>query len=303
MFNRHPRLKRFLIALLTLLLLLALAYLAARLLARPAPAHAWFEPRSGEHQTLVLAHQGGENLWPNNTLYAFQGAVALGADVLDTDMHRTSDGVLVLMHAETVDRTTDSTGAIRELTLEQIKLLDAGYRFSLDGDQTFPYRGQGLTVPALEELFQAFPDMRFGIEIKQTDPLPTAQDFCTLIRQHQMQDQVLVSSFRQENMDAFRQECPEVATSATEDEVRAFYIFYRLGLADLFSPHYHALQVPESSGDILLLTPQFVRAAQRRGLAVIPWTIDEIEDLQRILALGVEGINTNNPDRLLDLLK
>lgn len=288
---------------LALLGVLIAAIALGLLLARPAPAHPWFTPRAGEHTPLVFAHQGGENLWPSNTLLAFQNSAELGADVLDTDMHMTRDGALVLMHDQTVDRTTDGAGAIRDLTLAEIKRLDAGYDFSLDGGQTFPFRGQGLTVPTLEELFQAFPEKRFGIEIKQTEPAPTAKEFCRVIRQHNMEDQVLVSSFRQANMDAFRAECPEVATSATEDEVRVFYVLFRLGLTGLLTPNYASLQVPESSGGIFLLSPDFVRAAQARGLAVQPWTINETEDLQRILALGVDGINTDNPDRLLELLK
>ncbi len=301
--NKPSFWQRFSRAVLILIGVLALAYLIARVLARPAPAHAWFTPRPGEYQPLVFAHQGGENLWPSNTLFAFDQAVALGVDVLDTDMHMTRDGVLVLMHDETVDRTTNGAGAIRDLTLAEIKQLDAGYHFSLDGGQTFPYRGQGLTVPTLEELFQAYPQLRFGIEIKQTEPVATAQRFCALMREYDMQDQVLASSFRQANMDAFRQECPEVATSATEDEVRLFYVLFRLGLSDTLTPNYNSFQVPETSGSIHILTPAFVAAAHRRGLAVQPWTINEVADLQRILALGVDGINTDNPDRLLDLLK
>ena len=236
-------------------------------------------------------------------MFAFKNAAAMGADVLDTDMHMTGDGVLVLMHDQTVDRTTNGTGALRDLTLAQVKQFDAGYRFSTDEGKTFPYRGQGLTVPALDELFQAYPDKRFGIEIKQTEPVSTAQRFCAVIRQHKMQDKVLVSSFRQANMDAFRRECPEIATSATENEVRLFYVLLRLGLADVLTPNYNSFQVPEESGGIHILTPQFVAAAHRRGLAVQPWTINETADLSRILALGVDGINTDNPDRLFALLK
>ena len=282
---------------------LLIAYLIARVIARPAPAHPWFAPRPGENQPLVFAHQGAENLWPSNTMFAFKNAAAMGADVLDTDMHMTGDGVLVLMHDQTVDRTTNGAGALRDLTLAQVKQFDAGYRFSTDEGKTFPYRGQGLTVPTLEELFQAYPDKRFGIEIKQTEPAATAQRFCAVIRQYKMQDKVLVSSFRQANMDAFRRECPEIATSATENEVRLFYVLLRLGLADVLTPNYNSFQVPEESGGIHILTPQFVAAAHRRGLAVQPWTINETADLSRILALGVDGINTDNPDRLFALLK
>ena len=301
--NRKTSPKRVGLIVLLVIGVLLIAYLVARLIAKPAPAHPWFAPRAGDHKPLVFAHQGAENLWPSNTQFAFQHAYDLGADVLDMDMHMTKDGVLVLMHDQTVDRTTDGTGAIRDLTLDEIKKLDAGYRFTTDDGKTYPYRGQGLTVPTLAELFKAFPDKRFGIEIKQTDPIPTAQRFCALIRQHKMQDSVLVSSFRQENMDAFRVECPEVATSATEKEVRLFYVLFRLGLSDLLTPNHNSFQVPEKSGGIHLLTPRFVAAAHRRGLPIQPWTINETEDLRRILALGVDGINTDNPDRLLPLLK
>jgi glycerophosphoryl diester phosphodiesterase len=236
-------------------------------------------------------------------MYAFEQSAALGADVLDMDMHRTKDGVLVLMHDRTVDRTTNGSGSISDLTLAEIKQLDAGYRFTPDNGKTFPYRGKGLTVPTLEELFQAFPEKRFGIEIKDGDPGSMAQAFCALIRQYGMEKSVLVSSFSEELMDPFRRECPQVATSATQKEVTTFYILFRLGLVDTLTPKYASLQVPEESGGIYLLTQQFVNAAHRRGLTVIPWTINEEADLVRILALGVDGINTDNPDRLLDLIK
>ena len=118
-----------------------------------------------------------------------------------------------------------------------------------------------------------------------------------------MQDRVLVSSFRQANMDAFRTECPEGATSATEDEVKLFFVLSSLGLSAAYTPSYHSLQVPEESSGFTLLTPQFIANAHARGLAVQPWTINETEDLQRMLALGVDGINTDYPDRLLTLIK
>ena len=301
--ERRNRFRDFGWILLAVAVVLGLVYLVAHLLASPAPAHPWFDPRPGYNQPLVMAHQGSENLWPSNTMLEFENSVALGVDVIDTDMHITRDGALVLIHDTTVDRTTNGTGAVRDLTLAEIKQFDAGYVFTLDDGATYPYRGQGLTIPTLEELFEAFPGMRLGIEIKQADPIPTAEKFCTTIRQYGMQDHVLVSSFRQPNMDAFREACPEVATSATEGEVRLFFILFRLGLVDVLTPKYHSLQVPERSGGIHLLTQGFVNAAHRRGLVVQPWTINELEDLQRILALGVDAINTDNPDRLLGLIR
>jgi glycerophosphoryl diester phosphodiesterase len=125
-------LKRIGQVLLIIVPVLALAYVVARHLARPAPAHPWFAPRPRDHDPLVFAHQGGANLWPSNTMLAFQNSAQIGADVLDTDMHMTRDGVLVLMHDDTVDRTTNGSGAIRDLTLAELKKLDAGYWFTTD---------------------------------------------------------------------------------------------------------------------------------------------------------------------------
>jgi glycerophosphoryl diester phosphodiesterase len=296
-------LKRIGVGLLGLIAIIAVVYLIVASNAKPIAPHPWFTSRLGDHQPLIFAHQGAENLWPSNTMYAFQHSVDLGVDVLDTDMHMTKDGVLVLMHDETIDRTTNGHGAIRDLTFDQIKQFDAGYNFTLDDSQTFPYRGQGITVPTLEELFKAFPDKRFGIEIKQTDPIPTAQRFCALIRQYTMQSSVLISSFHQENMDAFRKECPEVATSATQDEVTVFFVLNIFGMTPALTPNYNSLQVPEEFSVFTVLTPQFVSAAHARGLAVQPWTIDEADDLKHVLSLNVDGINTDNPDRLLSLIK
>ena len=281
--------------------LLLAAYVLLALTARPAPPHPWFTPRRGEHTPLVFAHQGGGGIRPENTLAALRHAADIGADVLDSDMHLTRDGVLVLMHDDTVDRTTNGHGLVADLTLAEVKALDAGYRFSADGGQTFPYRGQGLTVPTVEEAFQAFPDRRFGLEIKDS-PAGTPEAFCALVRRYNMGDKVLVSSFSSASMDAFRRACPEVATSATQNEVLPLYILSLLHLERVLTPAYNSLQVPEVSGGIHVLTPRFLDAARNRNLPVQPWTINAVEDMQRLLALNVAAINTDYPDRLLALL-
>ena len=295
-------LRRLGFTLIIIMVLLLAAYVVLTLVARPAPAHPWFAARPGEHTPLVFAHQGGGGIRPENTLEALRHAADIGADVLDSDMHLTRDGVLVLMHDDTVDRTTDGRGPVADLTLAEIKALDAGYTFTTDGGQTFPYRGQGLTVPTVEEVFQAFPNMRMGLEIKDS-PAGTPEAFCVLVRRYHMADKVLVSSFGSDSMTAFRRACPEVATSATQNEVLLFYVLSRLSLERVLTPAYNSLQVPEVSGGIHVLTPRFLDAAQNRNLPVQPWTIDEVEDMRRILAMHVEAINTDYPDRLLSLLK
>ncbi len=288
-------------ALLLAAALLLIAYASARALARPAAPHPWTTWSAAQRQPLVFAHQGGEGIRPSNTMLAFDHAAALGADVLDADMHITQDGVLVLMHDETVDRTTDGSGAIRALTFAQIQALNAAHRFSTDGGSTFPFRAERAQAPTLEDLFQAYPGKRFGIEIKQAPP-EIALPFCALIRKHSLQDKVLVSSFRQENMDAFRRACPEVATSATQNEATVFVILGMLRLEQVLSPAYQSLQVPERNSGIDVLTPRLIAAARNRNLLVQPWTINSETDLRRVAALGVDGINTDFPDRLLSIL-
>ena len=133
---------------------------------------------------LVFAHRGGGGLYPENTLGAFADSAKLGADVLELDVRATSDGKIVVLHDAAVDRTTDGHGKISEMPLAAVKKLDAGYPFTTDGGQTFPFRGKGVVVPTLDEIFTAFPEMTFNIEPKQETPSIIAP-LCGLIRQHQ----------------------------------------------------------------------------------------------------------------------
>jgi glycerophosphoryl diester phosphodiesterase len=276
-----------------------IVYAVMALLARPAGEYPFFS--QFEPGPLVMAHRGGKGLWPENTLYAFEQAVAMGVDVLEMDMHSTADGVLVLMHDDTVDRTTDGTGPVNALTLEELKALDAGYRWSSDEGQTFTYRGKGIAVPTVEEVFVAFPTMPMNIEIKQAEPSIT-KPFCQLIREYGMVDKVLVASFREETIEEFRRECPEVATSTSESEVTVLFVLSKIYLDATYSPAAQAVQVPEYRSDLHVLTPRLVDAAHSRGLDVHAWTINDVDDMQRLVALGVDGLITDYPDRLMDLL-
>jgi len=225
----------------------------------------------------------------------------MGVDVLELDIHSTSDGTLVVHHDAAVDRTTDGRGRVNELTLEAIKKLDAGYLFSLDSGQTFPFRGQKITVPTLREIFDALPKMTFNIEPKQHTP-SIVKPLCSLIRERKMIDKTIVGSFNQTTIDDFRRECPEVATSASPSEVSRFLALSKAGLGDSYSPPMQALQVPENLGSLQVVSKEFVETAHRRNLKVHVWTINETADMQRLIEMGVDGIMTDYPDRLLKLL-
>ena len=279
--------------------LLAFILLVVRLTSKQAPEHPYYS--DDLNYPLVIAHQGGDGVWPGETMLAYQNSVDLGVDVLEMDIHITKDGELILMHDETVDRTTDGTGEIESMTLEELKKLDAAYDWSPDEGQTFPYRGQGIQIATLEEVFQAFPDKHMTIEIKKTNT-SMAKPFCDLIRENNMQDKVLVASFHDDRLKEFRAECPEVATSSAKNETTVFVLLTKAYLGGLYSPKFYSLQVPEVSGGITVMTPAFVRTAHARNLAVEPWTINDAETMRKLIDWGVDGIITDRPDIMMEVL-
>lgn len=274
------------------------AYAAVTLLARPAPPHPYF---TGERAGVqVIAHRGGAALRPEATLEAFAHASALGADILEMDVRATVDGAIVVLHDATVDRTTDGSGPVAELALENLRELDAGYRWSPDGGRTHPWRGKGLRVPTLEEVLAHLPRARVVVEMKVRTP-EFAQALCRRARAAGAAQRLLVASFDHATLRAFRQSCPEVATSMSSREVQAFWLLARLRLAGVSSPDAFAVQVPERLGDLEVLTPSLVAAARTRNLRVHAWTVNEEAEMRRLIGLGVDGIMTDWPDRLVAL--
>jgi glycerophosphoryl diester phosphodiesterase len=254
---------------------------------------------------LVIAHQGGDGIRPGDTMSAFENAVQIGADVLEMDAHITRDGQIVLMHDEKVDRTTNGTGLIEDLTLDQLKQLDAAYKWSNDDGKTFSYRGHGILVPTLEELFQKFPQMRYVIEIKLTEN-PIEKPLCELIRKHNMQDKVVIASFHDVAMQNFRKTCPEVATSASKGEVTKFVLLGKVFLSGMVAPQYQSIQPPYDPAESLnipIMTKRFIREAHAKNLAVEPWTVDDPTLMKQYIQWGVDGIMTDRPDLMIQVLK
>lgn len=245
---------------------------------------------------MLFAHQGGEGEWPNNTLFALENSERLGADVLDVDVHLSKDGQLVLCHDPTLDRTTDATGPITGRTAAELKNVDAGYRFTTDKGRTYPYRGQHIGIPTLEECFQRFPGKRFGVEIKPDDPRAVTE----LLRLSKAySNPIVLSSFHDDLMRDARK--AGMATSATPGEVRVFLVLSTLHLESLFSPPYEALQVPREHKGTRVLSARLVEAAHARGVAVVPWTLNTASDIQEAWQLLVEGVNTDFPSLYLAL--
>ncbi|MBW2656795.1 MAG: glycerophosphodiester phosphodiesterase [Deltaproteobacteria bacterium] len=288
---------KFIKALLGLFLIFFVIYGILYALARPIPDHPYFKP----DKFLAIAHRGGRSLGPENTLYTFKRAVELGTNVLEMDLQTTSDGALVILHDRKVDRTTNGTGAVDGFTLSDLKKLDAGFRWSPENSKSYPMRNKGVTIPTLTEVFKDFPDTRINIEIKSSQ-VNTIQNLCRSIRDNRMSQKVMVACFDAGKLGEFRSICPEVATSAGASEAAIFYWLQWANLESAYSPNAQALQVPETYGDHRIATRRFVDAAHARNMRVHVWTVNQVEAMQRLIDLGVDGIMTDYPERLVKIL-
>ena len=284
-----------------IILMLILIVLALNLLAQPAADYPFFH--QFDQYPLVIAHSDdvGYGIAPGDTLLFFEKAADLGVDVLEMNVQLTADGNIILMHDDTVDGTTNGSGKVSEMTLDEIKELEVGFNWSQDDGETYPYRGAGLRVPTIDEVFQAFPDYPMNIEIK-AESTQAGEQLCAKIQEYNMTDKVLVASSRDEALVAFRNACPDVATSANRGEVTQFVLLSYALWANPAQPAYQALQVPEKSSGILIMRPGFVNAAHRRNVQVHVWTIDDPQEMQRYLDMGVDAILTNKPAVLMEML-
>lgn len=249
----------------------------------------------------ILAHGAGMGLGPRNTIETAYASLTEGATVIELDIRETTYGEIVVIHDETVTSLTGISGAVAEMTLSELQALDAGSEFTAP-DGTHPYRNKGVRVPTLMEMFIAIPDSRYVIEIKPADsPIPGW--LCKTIRGQGLGNRVIVGSFHDSALNEFRATCPEIATSMASNEVRAFVYLQKLGLWRLAPTPGQALQVPEEAAGIRIVTPGFIAAAHARGLAVHVWTVNDPDDMRRLIHMGVDGIITDYPGRLAAVLE
>lgn len=250
-----------------------------------------------------VAHRGASARVPENTLDAFETALEIGAGGLELDVHMTRDGRLIVIHDGTVDRTTDGTGAIAGMTLAEIKALDAGYWFSVDGGSTHPYRGFGLRIPELVEVYKEFPDTPVNIEIKATQP-GIEEAAMRHIRDAGAEGRTIVAASSHEVMVRFRlASAGQVPTAASAWEVRVFYILSGLFLEGWLYPVYTALQAPDNYRGAPVVTRRFIQAAHGRGVRVDVWTINDPSEMHCLLDLGADTIMTDRPDVLAEILE
>ena len=249
-----------------------------------------------------IAHRGGIGLGPENTIITFKKAIEVGADILEMDIHSTSDSILVLLHDHKVNRTTNGNGYVWDYNYKKLKHLNAGYYWTNDDSITFPFRKLKIKIPALEEIFAIFNNFRLNIEIKQNESnIPHI--LCNMIYKYEMQNNVLIGSFIDEILNNFREECPNIATSSGINETKLFYGLNYLYLDFLYSPSLDVFEVPEYFKNTQVLTEKFIKGSHNKNIPIYVRTINEVNEMKRLIQLGVDGIITDYPDKLSKILK
>jgi glycerophosphoryl diester phosphodiesterase len=246
---------------------------------------------------VAIAHRGSRELWPENTMDAFSEAVALGFRHLETDLRLTADGVLVCIHDSTVDRTTEDTGPVSRFRHADLARLDAGYRHAGSGGHDF--RGRGVKVPTLEEAVLSFPDAAFIVDLKEEAVI---EPLARLIHRLDLHDRLIVGSFSDARITAFRAASRgRVATSTGSAASRNWLMASRLGRGVPGAAS--ALQLPRRSRGVRVIDRRLVEAAHLRGLQVHVWTINDPVEMAELLDLGVDGLITDRPDLLKQVLE
>jgi len=240
----------------------------------------------------VFAHRGGADLGPENTIAAFDLGIQAGAGGLELDVQVSADGVAVVHHDSTLDRTTNASGPIARMTADELARVDAGFRFERDG--AFPFRGVGIGVPTLFEVLRRYRGTAIIVEIKGRTAR-AGEIVAQEIRRADACEAVCVAGVARASTRAARRALPRVAASACQSEVRL--ALYRSWLrCPVRRASYQVYQVPEiASGGTRIVSPRFVRDAHAGGCAVQVWTVDEEADMRRLLDWGVDALISNRP--------
>lgn len=263
--------------------------------------------RSAAHEAFFAqplrlgAHRGGRSDWPENTTFAYRSAAETWPGILlEGDALCTADGQVVILHDDTVDRTTNGTGRIADLTLEQVKSLDAGYRFTRDHGATYPYRGKGITIPTFAEALAAAPQSRFLIEIKNQSCVPKA--IVKVIAEANAFHRVILASFNPLLIAEASRLSPGILTCY--DVLQGWDLLVHLRSehwAD-YRPHADMLAIAEELIRDFHVQPNELEAIQAKGIPVLVHTINTPESMRDFLAQGVASVLTDYPERLAAIL-
>lgn len=249
----------------------------------------------------VIAHRGGALEAPENTLYAFEHAVTISPKViLELDVHYTSDKQIVIHHDPVLDRTTDGSGPVKNKSLEEIRKFDAAHYFQ-DETGRYSLRGKGIRIPTIIELFDKYPDTRMIIEIKPNDR-DLAKDLYDIVKKYNRLDKTIIGSEHSRLVQYLRSIDENVLTTAGQDEVLRSLMLLNIRLPSLDTMKADAYCIPESSSGIRVLTPGLLEEINKRHKKAYIWTINNDEDMKRLIKDKVHGIITDRPKALSSLL-
>lgn len=248
---------------------------------------------------LVIPHGGGDAMFPEDTLYAYEHSMAMGGDVIDADVFLTADDVPIAFHDSTLERTTNGTGRVEDKTYAQLAGLDAGWNFELAGKH--PFRGMGIGIPTIEAILRKFPHTLATLDLKDIRTA-AVRPLCTLLRTLGRTTDVYIGVDAADQVMLFRQLCPEVHTSGTDAERRAMRAARAAG--DTTFVTNQLVGQPEfcSADGTRRITSDYLAYSHSKNIAVLTWVVDDPKDMADLIGMGIDGIYTRRPDVMVELL-
>lgn len=242
-----------------------------------------------------IAHRGASADAPENTLAAMDLAVEQGADGLELDLHRSADGEVIVLHDPTVDRTTDGTGFARAMPLAELQSLDAGAGRP-------EWQGKGVRIPTFAEVLERYRSLWLSLDLKEGDPQTEARTV-ELLRQHGRRDDVALGAEDPAAARRLRRLAPEFPAFFSRSQVAGFALRSLLRCWLGYRVPADSLQIPMRAGALRLDHSRIVADAHRRGVRVMYWTINDEDTMRELIALGADGIITDRPALLRQLLR
>lgn len=256
---------------------------------------------AGLHPTLHIAHRGGAALAPENTMAAFRNAISFRTDMLELDLQVTSDGVLVVSHDDTLERCTDAEGPIDGRTFADLSTVDAGHRFTIDGGETFPFRGRGVRIPAFTEVLAAFPGLRLNVDVK-ANPAGIEELLAAALKVSGAVRRVCVGSEDDALAQRLLDAVPDAIHFYPRDALTHAVLRLKSGAGLPPDDPYRVMDVPLHHEGRRVVDFAFCEAARRQHRWVNVWTVDDPNEMRALEAAGAGGIMTDRPDLLRRVL-
>ncbi len=252
----------------------------------------------------VIAHRGDSKYYPENSRLAFRSAEKLGVDVIETDVHISSDGVIFVWHDDNTLKLDGDEQNVFNRSWEDLSQLDLGFLF-VDKDGKRPFSSKEIRLMTFDDVLRDFPNVRFNVDLKDKKT-ELVKGMLGLLEKHNAFDRVVIASFHSENLKNMRKMSKKVATSYGRSEVRLRVILSKLNLFRLTSNILHrapVMQVPVTSGNTTVVTRHFIKILHKRGIKIQVWTINEADEMRMLYKMGVDGVMTDDPRLLLDVIK